>query len=209
VHNRHQAAADNVAAAQVRLGLLLDQRSTPVTVKPGDLMYLEASPQHSPPHQVPYKLANRWMGPYEAVEVRGSSVRLDVPPELGKISPWVNVRRLKFFEQRDADFTDHEATVRPIRGGDGVLRYEVHRIWGHRPLGNLPAREYLVQWKGYDTSQMTWEARATLLADVPTLLHAYERSPTTAQARKSAPKRSPMAVTLPIARRRSVRLAAH
>jgi len=209
VHNRHQAAADNVAAAQVRLGLLLDQRSTPVTVKPGDLMYLDASPQHSPPHQVPYKLANRWMGPYEAVEVRGSSVRLDVPPELGKISPWVNVRRLKFFEQRDADFTDHEATVRPIRGGDGALRYEVHRIWGHRPPGNLPAREYLVQWKGYDTSQMTWEARAPLLADVPTLLHAYERSPTTAQARKSAPKRSPMAVKLPIARRRSVRLAAH
>ena len=32
-----------------------------------------------------------------AKEVRGPSVRLDLPPELGKISPWVNVRRLKFF----------------------------------------------------------------------------------------------------------------
>jgi hypothetical protein len=208
VHNRHQAAADNVAAAQLRLGRLLDQRATPADVKPGDQLYLDASPQHSPPHQVPYKLANRWMGPYAALDVRGPSVRLDLPPELGKISPWVNVRRLKFFEQRDAEFTDLEEPVRPVRGGDGALRYEIHRIWGHRPQGKLPAKEYLVQWKGYYTSQMTWVARAPLLADVPTLLHVYEASPTTAQARKSALKRVPTTVTLPIARRCSARIAA-
>jgi hypothetical protein len=91
--------------------------------------------------------------------------------ELGKISPWVNVSRLKFFEQRDAEFTDLEAPVRPVRGGDGSLSYEIHRIWGHQPHGKLPAKEYLVQWKGYDTSQMTWVVRASLLADVPALLH--------------------------------------
>ena len=208
VHNRHRAAADNVAAAQVRLGRLLDQRATPAEVKPGDQMYLDASPQHSPPHQVPYKLANRWMGPFVALEVRGPSVHLALPPELGKISPWVNVRRLKFFEQRDADFTDFQGPVTPVRGGDGLLRYELQRIWGHRPQGQLPAQEDLVQWTGYDTSQMTWETRASLLADVPTVLLAYEKSPTTAQARASAPKRAPtMMTTLPSCRR-SARLAA-
>jgi hypothetical protein len=133
---------------------------------------------------------------------------LDLPPELGKISPWVNVRRLKFFEQRDADFTDLEGPVSPVRGGDGAMRYEIHRIWGHRPQGKLPAKEYLVQWKGYDTSQMTWVARAPLLVDVPTLLRAYDVSPTTAQARTSAPKRAPTTATLPIPRRRSARIAA-
>jgi hypothetical protein len=84
-------------------------------------------------------------GPYVALDIRGPSVRLDLPPELGKISPWVNVRRLKFFEQRDADFTDLEGPVSPARGGDGAMRYEIHRIWGHRPQGKLPAKEYLVQ----------------------------------------------------------------
>ena len=208
VHNRHRAAADNVAAAQVRLGRMMAQRAKPAEVKPGDQMYLEASPQHSPPHQVPYKLASRWMGPFAALEVRGPVVRLDLPPELGKISPWVHVRRLKFFEQRDADFSDFDAPTVPMMGGQGVLRYEIHRVWGHRPPNALPAKEYLVQWKGYDTSQMTWVPRATLSVDVPGILAAYEAAPTTAQARPSAPKRAPRSVAPPPAHRRSPRLAA-
>jgi hypothetical protein len=117
------------------------------------------------------------------------------------------VRRLKFFEQRDAEFSDFKAPVTPVQGGDGALRYEIHRIWGHRPQGQLPAPEYLVQWKGYDTAQMTWVARKTLLDDVPALLSAYDAAPTTAQARKSAPKRAPKTV-MPVDRRRSARLAA-
>ena len=133
---------------------------------------MEQNPQHSPTHQVPYKLANQWMGPYVVLDVRGPIVRLDLTPELGKISPWVNFCCLKFFEQCDTDFTDLEGPVSPVRGGDGAMCYEIHRIWGHRPQGKLQAKEYLVQWKGYDTSQMTWVARTQLLADVPTLLQA-------------------------------------
>lgn len=102
VYNRHQAASDNVAAAQVQPGRLLDQRATPAEVKPGGQMYLDTSPQHSPPHQVAYKLASRWMRPYVVLNVRGPVMRLDLSLELGKISPWVNVRCLKFFKQRNA-----------------------------------------------------------------------------------------------------------
>ena len=43
VHNRHRTAADSVAAAQVRLGRLLEQRPNPAEVKPGDRMYWDAS----------------------------------------------------------------------------------------------------------------------------------------------------------------------
>jgi hypothetical protein len=119
----------------------------------------------------------------------------------------LNVRHLKFFEQRDAEFSDFESPVTPVQGGDGSLRYEIHRIWGHQPQGQFPAPEYLVQWKGYDTAQMTWVARKTLLDDVPALLSAYDAAPTTAQARKSAPKRAPKTV-MPVDRRRSAPLAA-
>ena len=127
------------------------------------------------------------MVPFVALEVRGPVERLDLPPELGKISPWVNVRRPKFFEQLDADFSDFDAPAVPVTGSQGVLRNEIHRIWGHRPPNALPAKEYLVQWKGFDTSQMTWVSRVTLSTDVPGILAAYETASTTSQARPSAP----------------------
>jgi hypothetical protein len=47
---------------------------------------------------------------------------------------------------------------------------------------------------------------ASLLVDVPTVLLAYEKSPTTTQARASPPKRTPTMMTMPTSRRRSARL---
>ena len=65
-----------------------------------------------------------------------------------------------------------------------------------------------MQWKGYDTSQMTWVPRAALAMDVPGILAAYEMVPTTAQARPSAPKRAPQPLVPSRVQRRSPRLAA-
>jgi hypothetical protein len=102
--------------------------------------------------------------------------------------PRHNVRFLKFFEASDSAFIDEDEPVTQVMGNDSALRYEIHWIWGHRPPAQLQALEYLVQWKGYDTAQMTWVKRATLLEDVPALLRAYEATPTMAQPRKSAPQ---------------------
>jgi hypothetical protein len=51
-----------------------------------------------------HKLAMRWYGPYEVLEVfaGGGTVRLRLPEELGRISTVVNIRCLKFSELRDA-----------------------------------------------------------------------------------------------------------
>jgi len=49
-------------------------------------------------------MADPWMGPYQVLEVKGAAVRLKLPPELGKVSSWINPRRLKFFHPRDAPF---------------------------------------------------------------------------------------------------------
>jgi hypothetical protein len=100
IQNRFRAAEDNVAAAQARLGVQLDARSRPAEVKVGDYMYLDG--KHVP-SQVPLKFAARWFGPFKVLAARGPVVQLDLPATLGKMSPWVNVRRLKFFEERDAD----------------------------------------------------------------------------------------------------------
>ena len=63
----------------------LAERRTPAAVSVGDWMWLDGAHVAA---QLPQKLAARWYGPYEVVEVlsAGAAVRLDLPAELGRIS---------------------------------------------------------------------------------------------------------------------------
>ncbi len=67
-------------------------------------------------------------------------------------------------------------------GPDGP-RYEVERIVMHRDRAGQ--KEMFVHWKGYDASHGRWVSRASLAQDVPGLVAAYERSPSTLVARRS------------------------
>ena len=123
------------------------------------------------PHQVPWKLAPRWFGPYRVREVKGAACTLDLPDTLGKTSDKVNVRRLKFFEERDAQFGDYQGPVQPTLDPLGVRRYEIQRIVAHRVFHRRP--EYWVQWAGYDAAWDMWVHRDVLLDDVPDMVVAY------------------------------------
>ena len=189
VRNRFRAAADNVAAAQARIGIQLDGRARPADVKVGDYMYLDG--KHVP-SQVPLKFASRWFGPFRVLAARGPVVQLDLPATLGKMSSWVNVRRLKFFEERDADLAGPddglvEPLISPVAGSHDP-RYEVDKILWHRTFKNR--REMLVRWKGYDESHNQWVRRSVLEEDVPALILAYDADPSVFVSRKSAPKRA-------------------
>jgi hypothetical protein len=82
------------------------------------------------PDQIPHKLAMRWYGPYEVLEVfaGGGTVRLRLPEELGRISTVVNIRRLKFSELRDAELSTFRPLVSPS------LRYQERRVCCLDPL---------------------------------------------------------------------------
>ena len=185
VQARFQAAADHAAAAQVRLGHLLEKRRTPADVAVGDRVWLDGA---HVPHQIPYKLANRWFGPYVVLDVMGGAVRLDLPDSLGKTSDIISFRRLNFFEERDAELGGDDDPVTPLIDPLGVPRYEISRLLGFRWWRQRP--EYLVEWKGYDASYNLWVHRDSLMADVPGLVAAYDKNPTVFQAPPSAPKRA-------------------
>jgi hypothetical protein len=147
-------------------------------------MYLDG--KHVP-SQVPLKFASRWSGPFRVLAVRGPVVQLDLPATLGKMPPWVNVRRLKFFEERDADLAGPDdggvlPLISPV-AGDHDPRYEVEKILWHRRFKGR--REMLVRWVGYDESHNHWVRRSVLDEDVPALFLAYD-----ADSSKSAPKRA-------------------
>ena len=96
--NRLRAAADHNLTVQVRLGFTLTARSVPVEVRVGDMVWMDGA---HVPHQVPWKLTSRWFGTYRVREVKGAVCTLDLPETLGKSSDKINIRRLKFFEERD------------------------------------------------------------------------------------------------------------
>ena len=55
-----------------------------------------------------------WFGPYTILEVMpsaGAAVCLDLPESVGKMSDVANVRRLKFYEERDTEFGAQDPPV--------------------------------------------------------------------------------------------------
>jgi len=185
VLHRHQAAADHMAAAQVRLGQMLAKRVTPACIKAGDLVWMDS--KHTP-HDVPYKLSARWFGPFRVLEVRGAQAILDLPPSFGKTHNRINMARLKFFEARDAELGESDTVPEPLLGHDGVMHYEIKRICNART--HKKVRELWVEWQGYDQSQNGWVSRESLMQDVPALVWAFEQNPSNFTPRASAPKRA-------------------
>jgi len=125
VASRHFAAADSMAAGQVRLCRLLQSRSTLAVVKVGDQVWLDSIHVKV---AVPYKLTAQWFGPFVVLEAKGAQETLDLPATFGKAYRRVNIRRLKFFEALDAQFGTADQLPRPLPGVDGSDMYEVSRI---------------------------------------------------------------------------------
>ena len=74
------------------------------------------------------------------------------------MSPWVNVRRLKFVEECHADLAGPDDglvvwLISPVAGSHDP-RYEVDNFLSHYTFKNR--REMLVRWTGYDS----WSLRS-------------------------------------------------
>ncbi len=114
---------------------------------------------------------------------------MDLPETLGKTSDKVNIRRLKFFEERDAAFGEYQGPVQPTLDPLGVRRYEIKRIVAHRVFHRRP--EYWVQWEGYDAAWDMWVHRDVLVDDVPHIVTAYHQlGGLPMQPRRGAPTRA-------------------
>lgn len=68
-----RGAADHLLVAQIRLGSILEGRRMESEVKVGQLDGVHV------PHQVPWKFAPSWFGPYKVLEVKWAVCRLDLP----------------------------------------------------------------------------------------------------------------------------------
>jgi len=187
--NRHKAASDHMAASRVHLGHLLEKRSVASRVVPGDKVWLDS--KHTP-IDIPYKLTARWFGLFEVLTSDGASVTLDLPETFGKTHYKVNIRRLKFYKERDSCFGPADVRPEPLIANGGAARYEVRRI--SKARNHKGRSELCVEWKGYDQSHNCWVHRDILPANVP----EFDTRPSTFKARASAPKRATKGYTMPV-----------
>jgi hypothetical protein len=132
------------------------KRSEAPEYKVGDLVLLSTKdlPLRERPSR---KLAEKYIGPYKIIKiVNENAVELKLPSTL-KISPVVNVSRVKRF-------------VKPLKGQEvkppapviveGEKEYEVEDVINsRRHKGKL---QYLVKWKGYTAENNTWEPKESL-----------------------------------------------
>ena len=137
--------------------------------KVGDRVWLEATNL-----RIPYpsrKLAPKQHGPFEIAQVLSSLVyRLCLPPTW-KIHDVFHATLLSPYRQTEAHGPSFSRPPPDVI--DSEEEYEVDHIVSHK--GSPGRRQYLTAWKGYPSSENTWEPKVNL-RHAPTILQVIKRS---------------------------------
>lgn len=138
-----------------------DRKTLDVKFKKGQQVMLRA--KHLRQLRPNHKLADRYMGPFEVLEVIGEhqqAYRLALP-STWKNHPVFHISLLEPSYPRDGV----QYTL-PAIEVEGDLEWEVESVVDHRDRvvgrSKVPRREYLVKWKSYPVAENTWEPSANL-----------------------------------------------
>ena len=135
----------------------------PLQLEEGMKVYLKTDHLQRPP-SLSSKLLAKWAGPYTVTQVISPvAAKLDLPPSV-RLHPVVHVSNLKPAEGNTA-----LAPAAVFEQG-GAEEFEVEDILGSRVYRNR--EEFLVKWKGYPTSESTWEPKENL-DNAPDVLSKY------------------------------------
>ena len=137
--------------------------------KVGDKVWLEATNLRlSYPSR---KLAPKHHGPFEIAQVLSPlSYRLRLPPAW-KIHNVFHASLLSSYRQTEAHGPSFAKPPPDLIGNEE--EYEVNHIVSHK--GSPGRRLYLTAWKGYPSSENTWEPESNLRHS-PLILSEYKRS---------------------------------
>ena len=154
-------ARDAMLDAQARQALYADQMRTPSDLKVGDsvLVYRDFLLTPEARGQPSRKLQPKWFGPYRIqAKIGANAFRLELPREL-RCHPVFNVTALKRYEENTIPGR-HQPPPPPFTDLDGHTRYVVEAVLNHRHRSG--EQHFLVHWKGYPSSEATWEPAGNL-----------------------------------------------
>ena len=159
-----QQASNNTTRQQRRQKLYADRTRREVRFAVGDWVLL--STQHLKligERKRARKLTERYVGAYRVKRVvNANAYELELPASL-KIHPVINISHLKEYRDGVKAFPDRPVPLtRPepeALDDNGAPEWVVDRLLDHRKVrrGARQTDQYLVEWKGYPTSEATWE----------------------------------------------------
>ena len=156
-------------AAQDSMKAYADKRRSELTLKVGDMVWLD-SKNIVVKHNGSRKLMPKRLGPFKVVqEVNPVAFKLELPPTMARVHPVFHVSLLSPF----VDGGRERAEPAPIILDDGDLEYEVEAVLGHRFVGKK--LQYLVKFLGYGHEHNEWLHVSHLSCD--DLLKEYLSSP--------------------------------
>ena len=129
--------------------------------KVGDIVYVDSS--HFRIQSGTNKLNPINLGPFEIIKSNGkNSFSLKLPSNM-RVHNSFHVSKLKLSNQNDNNkfpLRELQPPPDPIINEDGESEYEIEKIVDHRKKRNR--MEYRVRWKGFDSTEDTWETTNTL-----------------------------------------------
>lgn len=168
------AVKDHLEAARQRQAAVVNVHRRDVSLAVGDRVLVDA-------RNIKFKmtdsretdrLQHRFLGPFKVLaEISPVSYRLELPRSV-RMHDVFHVSLLRPYADPRADFPDRLAPAPTVRLADGDVGYIVDAILDYRVRGRT--KQYLVQWRGFPTSEATWEPLRNLeeCADEIAAFHA-------------------------------------
>ncbi|KAJ9513664.1 hypothetical protein QJQ45_015424, partial [Haematococcus lacustris] len=145
-------------AAQQRQAAYANQDRREVHYKVGQMVLLSTKNMRLKPGKA-RKLLPRFVGPFKVLGLVGQvAVNLQLPASMARLHPVFHVSLIKPYTGTDVGFMPP-----PVEWLDEEPVYYVERLLDHRHVHAGKAKEYLVQWEGYDADHNTWEPRSNLV----------------------------------------------
>ncbi|KAJ9519236.1 hypothetical protein QJQ45_017895, partial [Haematococcus lacustris] len=145
-------------AAQQRQAAYANQDRRDVHYKVGQMVLLSTKNMRLKPGKA-RKLLPCFVGPFKVLDLVGQvAVNLQLPASMSRLHPVFHVSLIKPYTGTDVGFMPP-----PVEWLDEEPVYYVERLLDHRHVHAGKAKEYLVQWEGYDAHHNIWEPRSNLV----------------------------------------------
>jgi hypothetical protein len=168
---------DNLKVAQSRQKSYADIWRRPLQFQVGDFVYLRVSPTRGIQRfGVKGKLAPRYIGPFEILEICGPvAYRLQIPFQLAAVHNIVHVSQLRKCVEIPTEIIDSQAIEI-----DPDLTYTEHPLrvldTKERSTRRETIRMYKIQWNHYTEEEATWETESYLQHNFLDFLQANLRT---------------------------------